>query len=155
MIYRGSETKFTIENLEPGGLYQFRVCPIRITSTGEDLQGAYTSPFRHQVPLIPSLDDIVVIFWAMLQLKCLPALMLPPATTAIQRAPVMGILIIMPTILIWGHSHHHNPYIPITTADTVAIIITEVEVTIQIQTQTYIIVLYLLQLAAQAAVRTQ
>ncbi|KAM7351314.1 miles to go isoform 2-T3 [Cochliomyia hominivorax] len=57
-IYRGSETKFTIENLEPGGLYQFRVCPIRVTNNGEDLLGAFTSPFRHQVPLIPSLDDI-------------------------------------------------------------------------------------------------
>ncbi|KAI8129980.1 Fibronectin type-III domain-containing protein 3a [Lucilia cuprina] len=57
-IYRGSETKFTIENLEPGGLYQFRVCPIRVTNNGEDLLGAYTPPFRHQVPLIPSLDDI-------------------------------------------------------------------------------------------------
>ncbi|XP_058981577.1 fibronectin type-III domain-containing protein 3a isoform X2 [Musca domestica] len=58
MIYRGSETKFTIENLEPAGLYQFRVCPIRVTSTGEDLFGAFTSPFRYVVPLIPPLEEI-------------------------------------------------------------------------------------------------
>ncbi|XP_075153137.1 miles to go [Haematobia irritans] len=58
MIYRGSETKFTIENLEPAGIYQFRVCPIRVTNTGEDLLGAFTSPFRFLVPLIPPLDDI-------------------------------------------------------------------------------------------------
>uniref|UniRef100_A0A1I8Q4Z2 Fibronectin type-III domain-containing protein n=1 Tax=Stomoxys calcitrans TaxID=35570 RepID=A0A1I8Q4Z2_STOCA len=58
MIYRGSETKFTIENLEPAGLYQFRVCPIRVTQAGEDLLGAFTTPFRFLVPLIPSLEDI-------------------------------------------------------------------------------------------------
>lgn len=57
-IYRGSETKFTIENLEPAGLYQFRVCPIRVTNSGEDLLGPFTSPFRYLVPLIPPFDEI-------------------------------------------------------------------------------------------------
>ncbi|XP_053958160.1 uncharacterized protein LOC128863184 isoform X1 [Anastrepha ludens] len=57
-IYRGAETKFTIENLEPGTMYQFRVCPIRVTSSGEDLVGQYTSAFRYQVPHLASLDDI-------------------------------------------------------------------------------------------------
>uniref|UniRef100_A0A1A9WLZ3 Fibronectin type-III domain-containing protein n=1 Tax=Glossina brevipalpis TaxID=37001 RepID=A0A1A9WLZ3_9MUSC len=57
-IYRGVETKFTIENLEPGGIYQFRVCPIRVTNNGEDLAGAFTTPFRYQVPQLPSLDEI-------------------------------------------------------------------------------------------------
>ncbi|XP_017474782.1 PREDICTED: fibronectin type-III domain-containing protein 3A [Rhagoletis zephyria] len=57
-IYRGLETKFTIENLEPGTMYQFRVCPIRVTTTGEELFGQYTSAFRYQVPHIASLDDI-------------------------------------------------------------------------------------------------
>ncbi|XP_054742338.1 fibronectin type-III domain-containing protein 3A isoform X2 [Anastrepha obliqua] len=57
-IYRGAETKFTIENLEPGTMYQFRVCPIRVTSSGEDLVGQNTSAFRYQVPHLASLDDI-------------------------------------------------------------------------------------------------
>ncbi|XP_011178347.1 fibronectin type-III domain-containing protein 3A isoform X2 [Zeugodacus cucurbitae] len=57
-IYRGPETKFTIENLEPGTMYQFRVCPIRITKSGDDLIGQYTSAFRYQVPHLSALDDI-------------------------------------------------------------------------------------------------
>ncbi|CAD6998471.1 unnamed protein product [Ceratitis capitata] len=57
-IYRGPETKFTIENLEPGAIYQFRVCPIRVTMDGEDLQGQYTSAFRYQVPHFAALDHI-------------------------------------------------------------------------------------------------
>ncbi|XP_018787615.1 PREDICTED: fibronectin type-III domain-containing protein 3A [Bactrocera latifrons] len=57
-IYRGPETKFTIENLEPGTMYQFRVYPIRVTKSGEDLVGQYTSAFRYQVPHLAALDDI-------------------------------------------------------------------------------------------------
>ncbi|XP_076253735.1 fibronectin type-III domain-containing protein 3A-like isoform X2 [Rhynchophorus ferrugineus] len=38
-----SETKCTLENLEPGVEYSARVCPVRLTSTGE-LPGPYSSP---------------------------------------------------------------------------------------------------------------
>lgn len=40
-VYKGSDTKFTISDLEPGAEYSCRVCPIRIASSGE-LLGAYS-----------------------------------------------------------------------------------------------------------------
>lgn len=33
------------------------MCPIRVTASGEDLSGSYTSVFRYQVPELPSLDE--------------------------------------------------------------------------------------------------
>jgi predicted phage tail protein len=44
-IYKGAENKCSIENLEPGMEYSARVCPVRVTSTGE-LMGPY-SPLLH------------------------------------------------------------------------------------------------------------
>ncbi|XP_055836442.1 fibronectin type-III domain-containing protein 3A isoform X1 [Episyrphus balteatus] len=56
-IYRGPDTKFTIENLEPGAIYLFRVCPIRVSAAkGNELPGQFTNPFRYQVP--PFIDTI-------------------------------------------------------------------------------------------------
>ncbi|EDW29329.1 GL19647 [Drosophila persimilis] len=49
-LYRGPETKFTIDNLAAGTCYQFRVCPVRIASGGELLYGQPSSPLRYQVP---------------------------------------------------------------------------------------------------------
>ncbi|SPP79366.1 fibronectin type-III domain-containing protein 3A isoform X4 [Drosophila guanche] len=48
-LYRGPETKFTIDNLAAGTCYQFRVCPVRIASGGELLYGQPSSPLRYQV----------------------------------------------------------------------------------------------------------
>ncbi|CAH1130831.1 unnamed protein product [Ceutorhynchus assimilis] len=44
-VHRGSDTKCTIEDLEPGVEYSARVCPVRITSTGE-LTGPYSPPLN-------------------------------------------------------------------------------------------------------------
>lgn len=49
-IHRGPDTKYTIENLEPGSVYLFRVCPVRCSSNG-DINGSFTTPVRYQVPL--------------------------------------------------------------------------------------------------------
>ncbi|XP_032583527.1 fibronectin type-III domain-containing protein 3A isoform X3 [Drosophila sechellia] len=49
-LYRGPETKFTIDNLAAGTCYQFRVCPVRIAAGGELLYGQPSSPLRYQVP---------------------------------------------------------------------------------------------------------
>ncbi|KQS62952.1 uncharacterized protein Dere_GG22756, isoform F [Drosophila erecta] len=49
-LYRGPETKFTIDNLAAGTCYQFRVCPVRIAAGGELLHGQPSSPLRYQVP---------------------------------------------------------------------------------------------------------
>ncbi|XP_033150638.1 fibronectin type-III domain-containing protein 3A isoform X2 [Drosophila busckii] len=49
-LFRGAETKFTIDNLSAGSCYQFRVCPLRITAAGEVLSGQPSSSLRYQVP---------------------------------------------------------------------------------------------------------
>ncbi|XP_030557410.1 fibronectin type-III domain-containing protein 3A isoform X1 [Drosophila novamexicana] len=49
-LYRGPETKFTIDNLTAGTCYQFRVCPVRVTSGGELLHGQSSMALRYQVP---------------------------------------------------------------------------------------------------------
>ncbi|XP_018325859.1 fibronectin type-III domain-containing protein 3A isoform X2 [Agrilus planipennis] len=59
-VYKGSETKCTIDNLEAGAEYCARVCSIRLTSSGE-LQGPYSSPITFSTPaaepsLIPKLS---------------------------------------------------------------------------------------------------
>ncbi|KAL1513199.1 hypothetical protein ABEB36_002638 [Hypothenemus hampei] len=43
--HHGADTKCTIDNLEPGTEYSARVCPVRITSTGE-LIGPYSPPIN-------------------------------------------------------------------------------------------------------------
>lgn len=45
-VHRGTETRHTIDNLEFGIEYTFRVCPVRITESG-DLFGTYSPPMRH------------------------------------------------------------------------------------------------------------
>lgn len=42
-MYRGSETKVQLNDLEPGADYNVRVCPVRQASIG-DLLGAYSPP---------------------------------------------------------------------------------------------------------------
>ncbi|XP_067007900.1 fibronectin type-III domain-containing protein 3A isoform X2 [Anabrus simplex] len=42
-VYRGSETKVQLHDLDPGTEYNVRVCPIRQTNSG-DLPGAYSTP---------------------------------------------------------------------------------------------------------------
>lgn len=56
-VYRGSDTRYTLEYLESGADYTFRVCPIRITDNG-DLFGAYSPILRHHV--IRSIDTNVM-----------------------------------------------------------------------------------------------
>ncbi|XP_063902885.1 fibronectin type-III domain-containing protein 3A isoform X3 [Zophobas morio] len=48
--YKGADTKYSIENLEPGVEYSARVCPIRLTPNGE-LMGPY-SPLLHFSTLV-------------------------------------------------------------------------------------------------------
>ncbi|XP_059616708.1 fibronectin type-III domain-containing protein 3A [Phlebotomus argentipes] len=50
-IYRGPETRFTVENLECGVEYCLRVCPVRLMATGECLPGSFSPVLRHLVPL--------------------------------------------------------------------------------------------------------
>ncbi|XP_055713651.1 fibronectin type-III domain-containing protein 3A isoform X2 [Phlebotomus papatasi] len=50
-IYRGPETRFTVENLECGVEYCLRVCPVRLMVTGECLPGSFSPVLRHTVPL--------------------------------------------------------------------------------------------------------
>lgn len=47
-IYRGPETRYTLDNLETGIEYTFRVCPVRVTENG-DLYGTYSPVLRHYV----------------------------------------------------------------------------------------------------------
>lgn len=46
-IYRGPETRFALDDLEAGVEYTFRVCPVRVTESG-DLHGAFSPILRHQ-----------------------------------------------------------------------------------------------------------
>ena len=41
-VYRGNETTFTLENLQPKSEYQVRVCAIRLSSDESELYGAYS-----------------------------------------------------------------------------------------------------------------
>lgn len=47
-VYRGPDTRYTLDHLESGADYTFRVCPIRISDNG-DLFGAYSPTLRHHV----------------------------------------------------------------------------------------------------------
>ncbi|XP_049821835.1 fibronectin type-III domain-containing protein 3a isoform X3 [Aethina tumida] len=40
--YRGTKTSCSLENLQPGCEYQAKVCPIRLTNTGDELPGPYS-----------------------------------------------------------------------------------------------------------------
>lgn len=53
-LYRGLDTKFTIDNLVPGNNYQFRVYPVRVTSSGELIYGQASTALRYQVPKKPT-----------------------------------------------------------------------------------------------------
>ncbi|KAK4880028.1 hypothetical protein RN001_008174 [Aquatica leii] len=62
-VYKGSDTKCSLENLEPGADYNARVCPIRVTSSGE-LPGPYSpsltfSTVAAETPIIPKLSQTV------------------------------------------------------------------------------------------------
>lgn len=48
-VYRGSETKCTLENLESGAEYCVRVCPIRMAESGQ-VQGAYSPLSNFSTP---------------------------------------------------------------------------------------------------------
>lgn len=45
-MYRGPETRYNFENVEPSVEYTFRVCPVRIMDSG-DLLGTYSTAVRH------------------------------------------------------------------------------------------------------------
>ncbi|KAM8715696.1 hypothetical protein ACLKA7_002703 [Drosophila subpalustris] len=49
-LYRGPETKFTIDNLAAGSCYQFRVCAVRVTASGELFPGQPSTALRYKVP---------------------------------------------------------------------------------------------------------
>lgn len=50
-VYRGADTKATLEDLEPGAEYEIRVMPIRCTSDG-DLCGAFSSASSFSIPAV-------------------------------------------------------------------------------------------------------
>ncbi|KAF2882221.1 hypothetical protein ILUMI_23944 [Ignelater luminosus] len=59
-VYKGSDTKCSLENLEPGADYSARVCPIRLASSGE-LPGPFSLPLTFttaaaETPVIPKLS---------------------------------------------------------------------------------------------------
>lgn len=59
-VYKGSDTKCSLENLEPGADYSARVCPIRLASSGE-LPGPFSLPSTFttaavETPVIPKLS---------------------------------------------------------------------------------------------------
>lgn len=47
-IYRGTETRYALVNLESGVEYTFRVCPVRVTENG-DLHGTWSPVLRHHI----------------------------------------------------------------------------------------------------------
>jgi hypothetical protein len=55
-VYRGSETKVQLNDLEPGADYIVRVCPVRQTGIG-DLPGAYSPPSTFST-LMPDLVTV-------------------------------------------------------------------------------------------------
>lgn len=48
-LYRGLETRYTVDNLETGIDYTFRVCPVRLAECG-DLFGANSPTLRYRIP---------------------------------------------------------------------------------------------------------
>lgn len=49
-LYRGPDTKHTVDSLEAGTDYTFRVCPVRLAESG-DLFGANSPTLRYRLPL--------------------------------------------------------------------------------------------------------
>ncbi|XP_030384654.1 fibronectin type-III domain-containing protein 3A [Scaptodrosophila lebanonensis] len=83
-LYRGPDTKFTIDNLAAGTCYQFRVCPVRLTAVGDLLYGQPSSALRYQVP-----SDLDASLAACHHLHALPSggpTPLPPTLGATQRS---------------------------------------------------------------------
>lgn len=48
-VYRGPETRYTIQNLSYGVGYLFKVCPVRIRSNGEEIYGQFSPVLNHQL----------------------------------------------------------------------------------------------------------
>ncbi|XP_032597801.1 fibronectin type-III domain-containing protein 3A isoform X2 [Drosophila grimshawi] len=60
-LYRGTETKFTIDNLAAGTCYQFRVCPVRVTAAGDLFHGQSSVALRYQVPSNLDVSSAVAV----------------------------------------------------------------------------------------------
>ncbi|KAE8744685.1 hypothetical protein FOCC_FOCC008688, partial [Frankliniella occidentalis] len=58
VVYRGSDTKTTLEDLEPGAEYDIRVTPIRCTSNG-DLCGASSPASSFSLPAVDLPEPVV------------------------------------------------------------------------------------------------
>lgn len=63
-VYRGPDTRHTLDHLESGVDYTFRVCPIRISDNG-DLFGAYSPTLRHHV--VRSIESNAMAHSALVQ----------------------------------------------------------------------------------------
>ncbi|XP_062549299.1 fibronectin type-III domain-containing protein 3a-like isoform X1 [Armigeres subalbatus] len=48
-VYRGPDTRHTIQNLIYGLPYLFKVCPVRIRSNGEEIHGVFSPLLHHQL----------------------------------------------------------------------------------------------------------
>lgn len=64
-MYKGSETKCTVENLEAGADYCVKVCPIRVTSTGE-----LAGPFSQQITFSTVAGDTQPVAKATTSTNC-------------------------------------------------------------------------------------
>ena len=49
-MYKGSDSKCVVDNLEPGAEYRARVCPIRLTESHAELAGAFSNPTTFTIP---------------------------------------------------------------------------------------------------------
>jgi len=66
-VYRGVETKFQLNDIEPGAEYNIRVCPVRQTSIG-NLPGAYSPPSTFST-LLPDLVTATATKTAVMQVS--------------------------------------------------------------------------------------
>uniref|UniRef100_A0A182P942 Fibronectin type-III domain-containing protein n=1 Tax=Anopheles epiroticus TaxID=199890 RepID=A0A182P942_9DIPT len=47
--YRGPETRFTVQNLQHGVTYAFKVCPVRVRQNGEHVNGPFSPVLNHHL----------------------------------------------------------------------------------------------------------
>uniref|UniRef100_A0A182LZ72 Fibronectin type-III domain-containing protein n=1 Tax=Anopheles culicifacies TaxID=139723 RepID=A0A182LZ72_9DIPT len=47
--YRGPETRFTVQNLQHGVSYAFKVCPVRVRQNGEHVNGSFSPVMNHHL----------------------------------------------------------------------------------------------------------
>uniref|UniRef100_A0A182VV06 Fibronectin type-III domain-containing protein n=1 Tax=Anopheles minimus TaxID=112268 RepID=A0A182VV06_9DIPT len=47
--YRGPETRFTVQNLQHGVSYAFKVCPVRVRQNGEHVNGSFSPVLNHHL----------------------------------------------------------------------------------------------------------